>query len=386
MIQAQNKRRLFLLVCCVVWLCACSETNDTTSPATHTDTHETPDTAPDIAETFADDTNENPYIPTTSAVAPITSSALFIVNGGSETLTVINTDAGSRVADIPFYYAHFPHHISLSIDGRAFWVAVPSIDLSQGFNLAQHGDGSPPQPAVLKLDAFTGETLATRILDTPNYNAIQAPDGSVWTSATTDPGAVLILDPNTLETAASIPVGLGPAEITFTPNGLLAFVANTADDTVSVIDVLSRQVIKTLAVGQTPTAAWPSPDNTLAFVTNEASKTLSVIDIAALEVTRTYALNFTPAFAAIAPNKELWITNPAAGRVERYSATDDTHIGSIPTGFGAYGITFPNPPTAAYVTNQDEDTLSILDLTTLTVTKTLIVGHQPNGLAWRPAP
>jgi YVTN family beta-propeller protein len=323
----------------------------------------------------------------THPVAPITSDALFVINSGTETLTVIDTARSARVSDIPLFNAHFPYALALAEGGAALWVTVPSIDLSGGFQPlgGRHGDGSPPQPALMKLDAVTGETRAVKLLSDPPTTAVVAPDGTIWTALNTSPGLVMVIDPVTLDVLASIPVGAGPVTLTLSLDGAQALVANIGDGTVSVLSTRSREVITSVSVGDTPTAAWTSDG--LAFVTHEAQRSLDVIDLAALAVTHRYDLGFYPGAAAVAPSGELWITDPDAGRVVRYSLPPDAvALGDILTGPGAGALRIVPSQQRAYVANLLADSVSVIDTQTLQVLATLPVGDQPSGLAWRAAP
>ncbi len=317
--------------------------------------------------------------PTSTPIAPITFDALFVVNGGDSTISVIDTSTDEVAGVIGLQNVEYPHHIYLSANRSTMLVAVPGSDLSGGHGGGGHAGGG----AVLALDATTGALRKARRLDSPNHNAVFAADGAIWTTQMASAGSVLVLDPITLDTLITIPVGDQPAEVTFSTSGTHAFVANTGSDAVTVIDAAARSALRMLPVGDGPVGAWPAANGRM-YVDNEAGRSLSVIDATALAVERTIDLGFTPAVAALAPDGELWVTDVNAGQLVFLDASNGERRGQLTTGAGAHAIAFEATGRKAYVTNQAAGTVAVVDVATRTVTKTIAVGPQPNGLAFRP--
>lgn len=320
--------------------------------------------------------------PSSEPISSIGHDALFVVNGGDNTISVIDTERNELVDTIRLKDASFPHHLYLNADTSQMVLAVPGVDLSMGHSGgAHHPEGA--MGAVLLLDASTGATLRARSLAATNHNAIFSPDGQeVWTSQATDSGAVLVLDATTLEVKQRVDVGQGPAEVTFSADGRSAFVANGGSGSVTVIDVDSKTVLDTIEVGQTPVGAWQG-SNGIAYVDNEGSKSLTAIDTVSLEILNTYDLGFTPGMAALGPDGEVWVTDADNGAVVLLSASDGSTSAEITTGAGAHGIVFSADGSFAYVSNQSDGTVSVTDVVALNVTATIGVGSRPNGLAWR---
>lgn len=318
--------------------------------------------------------------PSTTPVAAVTFDALFVVNGGDDTISVIDTERNEVASTISLQNARYPHHISLSADRSRLALAVPGMDLSGGHG--GHGMGHTMPGIVMLLDAQTGATVKARELPAMNHNAAFAPDGlSIWTTQMAEPGAVLALDVGTLEDKGTVAVGDGPAEVTFSNDGKYAFVANGASATVTVIDVATKAVAKTIPVGAGPVGAWQAK-NGVAYVDNEEAKTLTAIDTSTLEVTLTYDLGFTPAYVALAPDGMLWVTDTDSGKVVLNMPDMDMVHGEIETGAGAHAIAFAGDSTG-YITNQTAGTVSVVDVATSKVVKTITVGKKPNGMVWR---
>lgn len=307
--------------------------------------------------------------------------AVFVVNGGSNSLSVIDVERQEVTSTLRLKDMTYPHHISLSPDRSLLVVAVPGMDLSGGHG-GGHG-GHTMRGKLLLLDAKTGKTRATRQFDAMTHNGAFSPDGTeVWTALMAEPGAVVVLDSQTLEPKQTINVGDMPAEVTFSQDGRYAFVANGDSNNVSVINAATKAVVKTVTVGANPVGAWPGNDG-LMYVDNEDGKSLTSIDANTLDVARTYPLGFTPAMAATAPNGDLWVTDTDNGKVIFFAAGTTTRQGELATGAGAHGIAFSADGATSFITNQTAGTLSIVDVASRTVRKTLTVGTQPNGLVFR---
>jgi YVTN family beta-propeller protein len=323
--------------------------------------------------------------PTTDPIEPITYDAVFVVNGGDSSLSVINTETDAVAGTIRFHAVEYPHHIYLSADRSKMLVAVPGSDLSAGHDSTSHSHsgaaagGSPG--AVLMLEGTTGRLIVARRTDAMNHNAIYAPNGAeVWT--TQHDGRLLVLDGTTLETRQTIAVGAQPSEVTFSSDGRNAFVADTGSATISIIDPTTKRQVKLIPVGADPVGAWQG-SNGIAYVDNERDGTISAIDTQKLEVVATWRLGFTPGMVAFGPDGNVWVADPYNARVVVRHATEDRVLGSAPAGQGAHGIVFSKDGKRAYVSDQDADTVSVIDVATLKKTKAIPVGHKPNGMVAR---
>ena len=173
-----------------------------------------------------------------------------------------------------------------------------------------------------------------------------------------------------------------PAEVTISKDGDLIFVANTMSNNVTVIDIATKAVLKTIPVGAGPVGAWTGSDGVM-YVDNEAGKSLTLIDVASLDTLGIYNLGFMPGMAATAPNGELWVTDSENGKLVFFSTGTRTKLGELPTGAGAHAIAFASDGKTGYVSNQTAGTVSVIDIATRAVTKTIVVGAKPNGMVFR---
>ena len=319
--------------------------------------------------------------------------AAYIVNGESSTLSVVNLNTNEVATTIqltdgsststhgaghtatPGFLA-YPHHIYINAAKSQIAVAAPGVDLSAGHAGGTHaGTGK-----IAVLDAIKG--INVKIFDVPmsNHNAVFSPDGKeIWTSQTN--GKVLVYDATTYALKNTVTVGNGSAEVTFSFDGTVAFVANGEDNSVSAISPSNKTVLTTIAVGKNPVGAWVGADNRM-YVDNEDGQTVSIIDVKTLKIVETVVLGFMPGFVAYqADMKEMWVTDPTAGKVHWWTKGADgkmTRTGSFTTGAGSHAIAFN--AMNAYVTNQEAASVSVIDIMQHTVTKTLTVGLKPNGI------
>lgn len=320
--------------------------------------------------------------PSSNPIPSIDFEALFVVNGGSNTVSVINASTNEIAGTITLKNANFPHHASLSPDGSLLALAIPGNDMSGG-HAGGHADGHAMAGAVLLMEAATGKTKASRTFESPNHNAAYSKDGKeIWTSQMAAKGAILVLESGSLATKQTIEVGDSPAEVTFTMDGKYAFAANGKSNTVSVIDAATKSVVKTIRVGTNPVGAWPGNDS-LMYVDNETSQTITAIHGATLDTVRTYTLGFTPGMAATDAKGNLWVTDADNGKVVFYPSGSSFKSGDLATGAGAHGLAFSRDGKTAYVSNQAAGTVSVIDVESRAVKKAITVGDKPNGMVMR---
>lgn len=314
--------------------------------------------------------------------------AAYIVNGESNTLSVINLNTNSLTDSIDLMgpgndMPMWPHHIYHNGTGNTHRLAigVPGMDLSAG----HVGGMAGMKGKVLILDAVKGTVIKDLELPAMNHNATFSPDGKeLWTSQMAMDGKVLVYDVSNWQLKNTIAVGMQPAEVTFSYDGTKAYVANGGDNTVTIIDPLTKSVIATVPVGADPVGAWVGQDGRM-YVDNEEGQSISVIDVATNQVVQTISLGFMPGSAAYQPQqKELWVTDPDNGQVHYWTWNSTTaqwaHAGAFATGAGAHAVAFSPDGLTAYVTNQMAASLSLADVKNHTLIKNIPVGKKPNGI------
>jgi len=317
--------------------------------------------------------------------------AAYIVNGESNSISVINLSSDELAGTISLgdesMAGHggmtgeimWPHHAYINSSKSILAIGVPGMDLSAGHTGGMDG----MMGKVALLDAVKGTVSHLIDLEMMNHNAVFSPDGSeIWTSQMSDMGTVVVYNATTYALKSTIEVGADPAEVTFSADGSVAFVANGGSNTVTAINPSTKQVILTIDVGADPVGAWPGSDNRM-YVDNEEGQTISVVNVSTLAVEATIDLGFMPGFAAYNEmHNELWVTDPDNGKVHYWTKDGITwmHGGAFNTRAGAHAIAFTTDEMKAYVTNQGDGSVSVVNVSTHAVTKTIAVGKKPNGI------
>lgn len=315
---------------------------------------------------------------TTTPSTDMSYNAAYVVNGGSNSISVIDLTTNEVKRTINISSSMWPHHVYINNAKTKIAMGVPGMDLSGGHNINTTGMTGK----FLVLDAVNGSVLKSQNLPMMNHNAVFSPDGTeIWTSQMDSMGTVLVYDATTFILKNTINVGMMPAEVTFSSDGLMAFVANGMSDDVTAINVFSKNIMATIPVGMGPVGAWAGSNNKM-YVDNEAGHTISVIDVTTMTVEETVTLGFMPGMAAYnSTMNELWVTDPDNGKVHYWTRSGIVwiHGGELSTGAGAHAIAFNGM--TGYITNQMAGTVSVIDVMSHSKTKDITVGTKPNGIA-----
>jgi YVTN family beta-propeller protein len=355
---------------------------------------------------------------------PVTYDAVYVVNGESSTISVIDLASNkvTRTIDLVSLDSSmfggmmdmgvaimWPHHINLSPDKSKLAIALPGMDFSIGNGIMQKSETSgiaddshsqdhnvnsignsyndmPMQGKIIILDAVTGNLLKVLSLEGIPHNAVFSPDGEeLWTALMMTKGKIQVFDANTYQLLHTIPVGQMPAEVTFSDDGTKVFVANGMSNSVSIIDVNTKQVIETIATGEEPLGAWPGMDGMM-YIVNEEGQSICIINGKNGMMTDTVHLGFMPGMAVRdSMMNQMWVSDPAGGKIHCWTKTDTGyfHIGAINVGNGAYAMAFTNDGKFCYVTNQNDGTVSVADVVDQTEMMKITVGRKPNGIIIR---
>lgn len=316
----------------------------------------------------------NPPTPPSKLKEP--TALIVVVNGGDSTLSVIDCSSDTVIQTVTLDSISYPHHASVSPDKKKIVIAAPGMDLSNG-----HSNIMMNMPGMfIVLDATTYSVLKAVELPSMNHNAAFSPDGTeIWTGQMVDDGSVLVYDSTTYALKHTISVGMMPLEVSFSKDELMAFVCLSMSGTVVMIDLKDKSIMQTVTVGTDPVGAWPGSNN-LMYVDNETSETITVIDATTMAITGNIDLQFTPGMAAFnAMDSSVWVTDGTNGAVGVFNSAGKK-LSSITTGKGAHGIIFNADYTKAYITNQNANTVSIIDTESRMKIKDIAVSSKPNGM------
>ena len=346
-------------------------------------------------------------------VASVNFDAAYVVNGESNTISVINlsTNKVDKTIDLPQFQATsgmrmmgsggmmnmWPHQISLSPDKSKIAVSFPGSDFNSGIGMMVSSftsgimmggtsTNTSTQGKIVILDAVSGDILKEITLEGIAFNAAFSPDGKeIWTALMMTTGKVLVFDANTYTLLNTIIVGQMPAEVSFSNDGKKVYVANGMSNSVSVIDAATKKVLETPAVGNYPVGTWPGMGGMM-YVDNEKGQSISMMNTTTNMITSTLPLGFIPRMVASnTMMNQMWVSDPNGGKVQMWTNTSTGYMmgGTVTVGSGASSIAFNKTGTTCYVTNQNDGTVSVVDVATLKEMMKISVGQKPNGIVIR---
>jgi YVTN family beta-propeller protein len=361
-----------------------------------------------------------------SANEPVNYDAIYVVNGASNSLSVIDLSSnqvrktinlgtlnsgmeGSMMNGNINNSNMWPYHISLSPDKSKLAITEPGMDFNGGYEMMQvtsssgslgdihyqHHNGNSTavisdimqmQGRILILDAITGELLKELTLEGMPYDAIFSPDGKeLWTALMTPEGKVEVFDADSYILLATISVGTMPAGVTFSDDGKKAFVANAMSGSVTVIDAVTKLIIDTIVTGEGTVGAFPGMHGMM-YADNEKDQTISIINTMNNMMTDSIHIGFTPGMVSgNAIMNQMWVSDPAGAKIHFWTqtVTGFMHGGYISVGNGAGAIIFSKTGETCYVTNQNDNSVSVVDVAGLKELMKIHVGEKPNGLIIR---
>lgn len=217
------------------------------------------------------------------------------------------------------------------------------------------------------------------------------PDGELWV-VHIDEGGVRQVDLTTGIASDLIATGREPHEIALCPDGRRAVVADYGGSRLAIVDLDARAVERQIPLARDPVPAFSRPhgvavnDDGTALVTAEANQRLLRVDLqrgvveAAMPTAARMShmvLPFDDGARALVANKsdgDLTVVEVALGEV----------VQKIATGAGAQGLALRPGTREVWVTNIEADSLSIVDLDSLTEIAELPCPDHPVRVAFSP--
>ncbi len=177
-----------------------------------------------------------------------------------------------------------------------------------------------------------------------------------------------------------LPAGREPHEVEVSDDGRFAVVCNYGDrenagNTLSVYDIPAGELIRTIDLGEhtRPHGMQWITGTTRMLVTTEGSQHLLMVDIATGEIIRamhtgeplSHMVAATPDFSMA------FVPSIMTGNVVVFDLESGELIKRIFSGAGAEGIAMHNLGNEVWVTNRDENTISVIDTRSLKVVETI---------------
>ncbi len=306
----------------------------------------------------------------------------YVANFGSGTVTPIDTSTNSALPSIAV--GRGPFAVAITPDGKYAYVTdkldgtVSVIDTSTNKN--------------------TGTTIKVGLLP---FGLAICSNGDAYV-ANFGSGTISVIDTSTNKVVDTINSGVFPLGVACAPNGKTVYVANFGGNFPSLIPTVNIPLVQgsiipidtatntagtPIKVGMGPYAVCFSPDSTTAYVPNAGSSNVSVIDVASGKVNETIGVGLVPIGCGMTPDgSQLLVANAFSNSVSFISTSSDNVVATVSVGTNPEGIAFTPDGKTAYVDNFDipnftGSNVSVIDMATRTVTKTVPAMVDPENLA-----
>lgn len=329
----------------------------------------------------------------TCGCAASAADKVYIANENADTVSVI--DAASFKVLAPVRVGKMPHNVQLSPDGKVVWVTnngESDPDASPNhreMNKAAHAEMAKPG-AVWLIDTGSDEVIAKIPVGMHPAHVVLTPDGRLAYITNGGDNSVTAIDAVARNVVATILVGKFPHGLRFAPDGRQAYIANLKGGTVSVIDVATHKEIAQIPVGKGPAQVGFTPDGRLAFVSLSEEKAVAVIDPVTQKVTRKISVGTVPIQLFATPDSRTLLVANQGSRSKPGNTVSMVDLETfkvsktVVTGAGAHGVAIDREGRLAYITNTYADTVSVIDIKSRAVVSTVRVGKGPNGVSVSP--
>lgn len=308
---------------------------------------------------------------TTPAASPTPSDDrwVWVATEGDDALSVIDAETGELVSVVHGVPA--PHNVQGTNDGTGVWATSSS--------------------GVVQVDAATMGLVGTAGSGDHPAHVVGGPDGSVWVTSAGD--GSLWKHAAGLDQRVRHDLGGAPHGMRVAADGSFVAVANTAAGTVDLVDLSSGDgtpPVRSVKVGPSPIQVAIDPSGERVYAAVAGRSQVVAVDVASGAVVERLAVPSAPA--------QVWVT--AGGRLlsanqgteadpgTTLSVIDTgtfTETARIEVGSGPHGVVADEDGERAWVTNVYDDSVSIVDLVTGSVLRTVPVGDAPNGITLTPA-
>ena len=286
---------------------------------------------------------------------------VYVTNGGSSNLSVINTTGNTLVATIP---------VGLTPQGVATNSAGQVYVANSGSNTVSVVD-------------TTGNTVVKTIGVglSPQGVAVNPAAGRLYV-ANSGSNTLTVIDTSSNTMVTNINVGSVPRGVAVNPATSRAYVANSGSNTLSVIDTIGNTVVATIPVGNGPRSVAVNPTSNNVYVTNNGGNTLSVIDTSSNTVVATVNVGTGPQGVAVNSSaNRVYVANSGSGTLSVVDASGNTVVATVNVGVGPQGVAVNPSANRVYVANGGSNTISVIDTSSNTVVATVNVGTGPKEVA-----
>ncbi|MCU1382928.1 MAG: beta-propeller repeat protein [Acidobacteria bacterium] len=302
------------------------------------------------------------------------SGRLLVLNKEDANLAIVDLRSGNVLARVPV--GEGPHELVTSTDGRLAFAS-------------NYGTGPAPGRTISMIDLATQKELR-RIDVSPlsRPHGLAFADGQLYFTAEADK-KVARYDPATNTIDWQFETGQATTHMVIaTRDARTLFTSNIGGDSVSAIQRTAGGVWEqtVIAVGKGPEGIDLSPNGREVWSAHSRDGGISIIDVASKKVVQTIALGTRRSnrIRLTPDGKFALVSDLDAGELIVLDAAARKEITRIPLGKMPEGILMPPAAGVAYVAVNGDNFVAVVDLTTWQVTKKIVTGTGPDGMAWVP--
>ena len=240
------------------------------------------------------------------------------------------------------------------------------------------------------------------VLEPGNYEVVnkiptsRRPRGMVFNPAHTllyvacgDEDVIDVIDVDSQEVVDGIPTGPSPEVLTISPDEQLMFVANEEDSSMWIISVEDRVLQHEVPSGAEPEGVLITPDGATVYLTSEVADMVHKVDVEQGIITNNVVVGTRPRRIRVTPDqKEMWVTCELSGEVyiidiESYQVIDVLNF--LPPGFRQVDVTpvgleLNESGTQAYVTLGRANHIAFVDVPKREITDYVLAGSRAWGI------
>ncbi|MDQ2635247.1 MAG: hypothetical protein M3Y83_00030 [Actinomycetota bacterium] len=298
------------------------------------------------------------------------SGSVWVANEGADSLTVIDAATDAVVTTVEGVKA--PHNVQLGSGGDIAYTVSGSTN------------------TVVAIDTATYAVHAVAPTGPAPAHVIEAPNGNVYVTNAGD-GTVSVYRGPELAPVATIDVGGMPHGLRAAANGSVIVVANM-EGRLDLIDPTTNSLTGSVPVGTEPVQVAVSADGRYVYSSVSEPPKVVKVDLTTQRVVGSTDVPTPPVQVYLSAEEDAVLsanqgTAETPGRTVSVIDTETmTPRAVVEAGSGPHGVVIDDSAMRAWVTNTFDDTVSAIDLDEASVSATIPVGHQPNGISYSPRP
>lgn len=329
----------------------------------------------------SNDQPTGPTIPVGKEPAGVTvdpaTGKVYVVNSGSNNVTVINGATDKVVGSIPV--GRGSHYLALDPKNDELFVTNYASDNVSVIN------GKTDQV----LGSVTVGLAPWGIAYDPSNGEMYVVDCGTGCYGNPTDGAVTAINAATAQVVTTITVGECPVGVAYDSANREVYVGNSpcslTGSTVTVINSTLNLVSTTISVGNYLWDIAYNPLNKQLYGTQPYSNEIAVLNGSTQTVAGWVGAGQLPvALSYDTANDRIYVANWGGNDVAVVNGSTGEEVGTIPVGVGPAGLAYDSGNGYLYVANSNSDNVSVVNTRTGQVVRNVPVGTNPQGVAYDP--